>query len=84
MGLEKLIGNLRDYLDKGAKKKHAHCDRIDDLLAKLAEKEKKLEKKIEKEKNPAKRKRMKTDLKVIHVQRKKGMERRDELDRKCK
>jgi hypothetical protein len=84
MGIEKLLDNLKDYLDKGTKKKHAHCDRIDDLLLKLSEKEKKLQKKIAKEKNPTKRKQMKTDLKVIAVQYKKGMARREELQGKCK
>jgi hypothetical protein len=50
----------------------------------LSEKEKKLQKKIAKEKNPTKRKQMKTDLKVIAVQYKKGMARREELQGKCK
>lgn len=84
MGIDKLLDNLKDYLDKGEKEKHAQCERIDELLLKLSEKEKKLQKKISKEKNSTKRKQMKTDLKVIAIQYKKGMARRDELQDKCK
>ena len=83
MGIEKLLDNLKDYLDKGERKKKAHCDRIDELLAKLAEKEKKLRKKLEKEKDERKRKRLSTELKIIAVQRKKGAARRDQLSDKC-
>ncbi len=84
MGLKKLIGNLRDYLDEGERKDSVRCDRIDTLLNKLADKEAKLEKKIAKESSPGKRKKMKMELKVIAVQRKKGIERRKQLEEKCK
>ncbi|MCB1852462.1 MAG: hypothetical protein KDI83_17065 [Gammaproteobacteria bacterium] len=83
MGIEKLLDNLKDYLDKGEKKKKAHCDRIDELLAKLAEKEDKLRTKAEAETNISKRKRLNTELKIIEVQRKKGIARREELSGKC-
>ncbi|MCP5416127.1 MAG: hypothetical protein H6965_03430 [Chromatiaceae bacterium] len=83
MGIEKLLDNLKDYLDKGEKKKKAHCDRIDELLAKLAEKEEKLRTKAEAETNISKRKRLNTELKIIEVQRKKGIARREELSGKC-
>lgn len=82
MGLEKLLANLNDYLDKGERKKKAHSDHIDDLLDKLKEKEKKLKKKLEKEKNAGKRKKLKLELKVISAQRKKGAKRRDDLRKK--
>ncbi|MCB1858450.1 MAG: hypothetical protein KDI63_09270 [Gammaproteobacteria bacterium] len=84
MGLKKLIGNLRDYLDEGEREAFARCDRIDTLLNKLAEKQEKLEKKLENESNASKRKKLKMDLKVIAVQRKKGIVRRQELEDKCK
>jgi len=84
MGIEKLLDNLKDYLDKGEKKKKAHCDRIDELLVKLAEKEEKLKTKIENESDASKRKRLNTELKIIAVQRKKGAARREELSEKCK
>ncbi|MCP3868679.1 MAG: hypothetical protein GY703_11400 [Gammaproteobacteria bacterium] len=83
MGIEKLLGDLKAYLDKGERKKKAHCQRIDELLAKLEEKEHKLTKKLEKEKDSAKRKRLKTELKIVAVQRKKGAVRRNELSNKC-
>ena len=83
MGIEKLLKDLTDYLDKGERKKKAHCERIDELLAKLEEKEAKLTKKLEKEKDTVKRKRLNTELKIVVVQRKKGAQRREELDTKC-
>ena len=84
MGIEKLLENLKDYLDKGERKKKAHCERIDFLLDKLEEKEKKLKHKLEKEKSASKRKHIKTELKIISVQLKKGISRRGELRKKCK
>jgi len=83
VGIEKLLKDLTDYLDKGERKKKAHCERIDELLAKLEEKEAKLTKKLEKEKDTVKRKRLKTELKIVAVQRKKGVQRREDLDTKC-
>ena len=84
MGIEKLLDNLKDYLDKGSRKKKAHCQRIDTILKKLEEKEKKLERNLEKEKNAGKRKQLKMELKIINAQRKKGAKRRDDLQNKCK
>lgn len=84
MGIEKLLDSLKDYLDKGEAKKKAHCDRIDELLAKLEEKEIKLRQKVENETNETKKKRLNTELKIIAVQRKKGAARREELSDKCK
>jgi len=83
MGIEKLLDNLKEYLDKGSRKKKAHCDRIDAILKQLEAKEKDLEKGLEKEKNAGKRKQLKMELKIIHAQRKKGAKRRDELQKKC-
>jgi len=80
MGIKKLFKNLNEYLDKGNKKKsRITCDRIDHLLEQLKEKEKKLKKRLDKEKNTSKRKRIKTELKVLALQVKKGVKRRDEL-----
>lgn len=84
MGLKKLLANLNEYLDKGERKKKAHCDRIDALLDKLGEKEKKLEKKLDAEKNPGKRKQLKLELKIVKAQRKKGSKRRNQLRKKCR
>jgi hypothetical protein len=84
MGIEKLLKNLQDYLNKGEKKKTAHCDRIDHLLAKLEEKKQKLEKKLAAESNKTKQKRLMTDIKIVTLQLKNGYKRREELSAKCK
>ncbi len=51
MGIEKLLESLNGYLNKGEKKKSVRCDRIDEILAKLDDKKKKLEKKMDNENN---------------------------------
>ena len=84
MGIEKLLKNLLDYLNKGEKKKIAHCDRIDHLLEKLELKKKKLEKKLASESNTTKQKRLVTDIKIVTLQLKNGHRRREELTEKCK
>ncbi|MGD8587668.1 MAG: hypothetical protein PVG22_02450 [Chromatiales bacterium] len=84
MGIEKLLKNLQDYLNKGEKKKTVHCDRIDHLLAKLEEKKQKLEKKLVDESNTTKKKRLMTDIKIVTLQLKNGYKRREELSAKCK
>ncbi|QYZ64629.1 MAG: hypothetical protein OI74_16875 [Gammaproteobacteria bacterium (ex Lamellibrachia satsuma)] len=83
MGIEKLLDSLNGYLKKAEKKKTAQCDEIDVLLKKLKEKKKKLEKKQSNEKNPTKKKRLSTELKIITLQLKKGSKRRNELKKKC-
>ncbi|MFC1388978.1 MAG: hypothetical protein G8D81_17955 [gamma proteobacterium symbiont of Clathrolucina costata] len=62
----------------------AKCDRIDELLGQLEKKEQRLKKKLDEEKNSKKYKRLKTDLKIVQAQLKKGTKRRDELSKKCK
>lgn len=84
MGIEKILKHLQDYLSKGEKKKTAHCDRIDSLLAKLEEKKTKLEKKVAIENNELKKKRLITDIKIVTLQLKNGYKRREELTAKCK
>ena len=84
MPIDSLLSKLNSYLDKGERKKKAHCERIDYLLEKLKEKQKELEAKLATEKDSGKRKRLKTELKVVEAQRKKGQMRRVELEVKCK
>ncbi len=84
MPLDKLLSKLNNYLDEGQRKKKAHCERIDDLLVKLKEKQKGLESQLKKEKDSGKRKRIKAELKIVEMQRKKGQKRREELEVKCK
>lgn len=85
MGVEKLLGKLRKYLDKGEKNKAAvRCEQIDFILDKLGKKEQRLKKKLENEKNKNKRKELNMELRIISLQRKKGRKRRKELQAKCK
>ncbi len=83
MPISSLLTKLNDYLDKGERKKKAHCERIDYLLEKLKEKQKELEDKLATENDSGKRKRLKTELRVVEAQRKKGRMRREELEVKC-
>ena len=84
MGIKKLVKHLQEQLAKGGKKGHISCDRIDDLLLELGKKEKKLEHKLSEEKNSAKRKHLKLELKIARLQLKKGKKRRAEISSKCK
>lgn len=85
MGIKKIVESLTAYLDEGQRKKRMDCDQIVVLLGKLEDKEKKLKKKLDKENNPAKRKKLKTEIKIVSVQRRKGEERAKELMKaKCK
>ena len=84
MKFQNLIKKLETHLSKGEHSKRAQCDRIDELLGKLERKRKKLEKDVEAEKNPTQKKRLKTDLKIVTLQLKKGVKRREELRKKCK
>ncbi|MET0106164.1 MAG: hypothetical protein ABW072_13630 [Sedimenticola sp.] len=77
MGLEKLVKKVKACLDKDGKKK-THCDALESLLDKLKEKESKLQKKLSKETDPKKRKHLNLELKIIHVQMKKGKKRLEE------
>ena len=84
MGINKLIKNLQNQLSKGETKGKASLDRIDDLLGDLKQKEKKLKHKLDGEQNSSKRKRLKLELKIVHVQLKKGKARRAQLAKKRK
>ncbi len=82
--IEKVLAKLHNYLDQGERKKKAHCERIDSLLKKLKKKEENLEKKLAGENDPDKKKRLKMEIKVVAIQRRKGQLRREELDAKCR
>jgi len=84
MSLDNLLSKLNNYLDEGKRKKKAHCERIDHLLAKLKEKQEELEDRLAKEKDSGKRKRLKAEIKIVEAQRKKGQKQRVELEVKCK
>jgi hypothetical protein len=84
MKINELLDNLKKRLEKAELSDTSKCDRIDELLTQLKKKEQRLKKKLEEEKDSKKYKRLKTDLKVVQTQLKKGAKRRNELRDKCK
>lgn len=85
MGAKELLEKLHKHLDKGESKKDAiRCDQIDIILDKLEKKEQKLKKKLDGEKDKSKKKQLNIEIRIISLQRKKGMKRRQELKDKCK
>ncbi|MET0009428.1 MAG: hypothetical protein ABW124_18545 [Candidatus Thiodiazotropha sp. 6PLUC9] len=83
MKIESLLQNLKKMLKKAELSDKVKCDRIDELLIQLEKKQKRLQGKLENEKNSSKFKRLKTELKVVQAQLKKGNKRRQELGKKC-
>ncbi len=84
MGIKKLLNKLNEYLDNANNSKKVKCDQIDEILKRLAEKEKSLKEKLSKEKNSSKKRRISIDLKIVKAQRKKGVAKRSELQKSCK
>lgn len=85
MAAKKLLEKLTKYLDKGEKKKDAvRCEQIDLILEKLGKKEQRLRKKLASEKDKSKRKKLNIEVRIISLQRKKGIKRRKELKDRCK
>ncbi|MCM8857091.1 MAG: CDK5RAP3 family protein [Candidatus Thiodiazotropha sp.] len=80
---EKIVKKLLNLLDAGKKKDRAKCDRISDLLKQLKKQERLAKDKLANEKDSVKRKRLSTDVKIIHTQRKKAIKRFKELKKKC-
>ncbi|MEJ1340444.1 MAG: hypothetical protein RPU64_15870, partial [Candidatus Sedimenticola sp. (ex Thyasira tokunagai)] len=58
MGIKKLLNKLNEYLDNANNNKKVKCDQIDEILRRLAEKEKSLKEKLSKEKNSSKKRRI--------------------------
>ncbi len=73
MTTKKLISRMRDFLDLGRRKQRAEVAKIKPLLKKLRRRRRELRDALAKEEDPARRKRMKRDLRVLHEQRKKGL-----------
>lgn len=84
MGATKLLENLRKYLRKANRTDAVRCEQIDLILDKLEKKEHRLRKKLDTEKNRGKRKQLDIEVRIISLQRKKGIKRRRELEKKCK
>lgn len=73
MPTTELLSKLSDYLDLDRKKQESKREKIHALLKKLKKKQRDLEEKLEKTSDGKKRKQIKRDLKVLYVQRKKGV-----------
>jgi rubrerythrin len=83
MGTKKLLKKLGKYLDNADMDEREHCDQLDELLDKIRKKEEKLKSKLEGESDPEERKHLKTELKIVALQLKRGTARREELGEKC-
>jgi type IV secretory pathway VirB4 component len=73
MTTEKLIEKFHRYLNLEKREQKEKRDKIRGLLKKLKQQQKRLEAKLEKEKNPDECQQIKRRLKVLQVQRKKGI-----------
>lgn len=74
MATSELLDKLRAYLDLDRRDQKNKRDKIHALLKKLKKKQRALEEKLEKTSDGKKRKQIKRDLKVLYVQRKKGVQ----------
>ena len=84
MGAKKLLQQLKKHLANGERNQAVvRCEKIDVILEKLGKKEQKLRKKLEKEKKKSARKQLDMELRIISLQRKKGIKRRKELEERC-
>ena len=81
MGIAKLLKCLHKQLKRSHADKIKQCDQLEELLNQLQKKEQALQQKLQKAKNISKRKRLKTDLKIVKLQLKKGRKRLDELNK---
>ncbi len=79
MGTKKLLKKLDKHLDNADMDVREHCELLDELLDKIKKREDKLQSKLENESDPAERKHLKTELKIVALQLKRGTARREEL-----
>ncbi|MES9992445.1 MAG: hypothetical protein ABW098_10860 [Candidatus Thiodiazotropha sp.] len=80
---EKLLAKLKTLIDSGKKTERPKCQRIAELLQKLKKQERAAKEKLAKEKDRTIRKRLSTEIKVLHTQRKKAIRRYKELKKSC-
>lgn len=79
----KLLEKLMNLLDSGKEAQRPKCERIAELLKKLKKQERASKEKLANEKDRTKQKRLLTDIKILHTQRKKAIRRYKELKKKC-
>jgi len=85
MAAKKLLEKLHKYLLKGENRTDAvRCEQIDLILDKLEKKERRSRKNLDTEKDKGKRKQLDMEVRIISLQRKKGIKRRRELGKKCR
>ena len=84
MGLKKLVKSLQQSLSGESGGELTSRERIEELLDEFEHKEKKLKHKLAEEKDSGKRKDLKLKLKIISVQREKGMARLHELEKESR
>lgn len=82
MGTSKLIDKLRNYLDLDRQKQKSKYDKLRVLLKKLKKRQLVLKGKLGKAPNAKARRRLKRELKVLYVQRQKGVKLRRALSGK--
>jgi len=73
MGTEKLLKKLSDLLDADRRKQEKKRQNLKKLLKKLKKRQQKYKELLEVEQDPEERKRIERTLKVIYIQRKKGI-----------
>jgi hypothetical protein len=78
-----IVDKLKNLLDSGSNKEKPKCDRIADLLKKLKKQERMAKEKLATEEDRTKRKRLVTEIKILHTQRKKAIRRYKELKKQC-
>jgi hypothetical protein len=79
----KIMDKLMDLLDTGKRQDRPKCDLIADLLKKLKKQEKAAKEKLANEKDRTQRKRLLTEIKILHTQRNKAIRRYKELKKRC-
>ncbi|MEJ2424215.1 MAG: hypothetical protein P8101_07080 [Candidatus Thiodiazotropha sp.] len=80
---EKLLQKLANLLDTDKDEK-IKCDRIADLLKKLKKREKAAKAKLAKIDDRTQYKRLALEIKILHTQRKKALQRFKALKNKCR
>ena len=81
MGFKKFIKSVQEIFSSETERTEASRDRIEELLSKLEQKEKKLNHKLSEENDSKKRKDLKLKLKIISTQRNKGMALLDKMEK---
>ena len=80
MSENKLLKQLKNYLDLGAKRRKKKADELKKVIKKLRKKEKDLIAESEKVGNGKKRDMLRKRIEILHAQRKKGLKALKKID----